>query len=99
VLPEAAAELALQFKRPIMSACWRHGRARIPRAGLSDEIHRRHGGGGRPHVRPRHTKSINAIFSLKSYLPFDVLRPGGDPRPALDEQKRRLADPRCGASL
>jgi N-acyl-D-aspartate/D-glutamate deacylase len=40
------------------------------------------------------TRSINAIFSLKSYLPFDVL-PGwqrlrGLP---LEEQRRRLADP------
>jgi N-acyl-D-aspartate/D-glutamate deacylase len=40
------------------------------------------------------TRSINAIFSLKSYLPFDVLpawqRLRGLP---LEEQKRRLADP------
>jgi N-acyl-D-amino-acid deacylase len=40
------------------------------------------------------TKSINAIFSLKSYLPFDVL-PGWRELRALPmaEQKRRLADP------
>jgi len=40
------------------------------------------------------TRSINAVFSLKSYLPFDVL-PGWQAlrkRP-LDEQKCRLADP------
>ena len=45
------------------------------------------------------TRSINAIFSLKSYLPFDVL-PAWQPIRALpiDEQKRRLAIPRCGAS-
>ena len=40
------------------------------------------------------TRSINAVFSLKSYLPFDVLpawqRLRGLP---LEEQKRRLADP------
>jgi N-acyl-D-aspartate/D-glutamate deacylase len=40
------------------------------------------------------TRSINAIFSLKSYLPFDVLpawqRLRGLP---LDEQRRRLAEP------
>jgi N-acyl-D-aspartate/D-glutamate deacylase len=40
------------------------------------------------------TKSINAIFSLKSYLPFDVL-PGWRELRALPmaEQKRRLTDP------
>ena len=40
------------------------------------------------------TRSINAIFSLKSYLPFDVL-PGwqGLRRLPLAEQRRRLADP------
>src|SRR5262249_25987930 len=40
------------------------------------------------------TRSINAIFSLKSYLPFDVLPAWRELRqlPFL-EQKRRLADP------
>lgn len=40
------------------------------------------------------TRSINAIFSLKSYLPFDVL-PAWKPIRALplDEQKKRLRDP------
>jgi N-acyl-D-amino-acid deacylase len=40
------------------------------------------------------TRSINAVFSLKSYLPFDVL-PGWQTVRALPiaEQKRRLADP------
>jgi N-acyl-D-amino-acid deacylase len=40
------------------------------------------------------TRSINAIFSLKSYLPFDVL-PGWQRlrRLPLEEQRRRLADP------
>jgi N-acyl-D-aspartate/D-glutamate deacylase len=40
------------------------------------------------------TRSINAVFSLKSYLPFDVL-PGWQRlrRLPLEEQKRRLADP------
>src|SRR6266545_2267195 len=40
------------------------------------------------------TRSINAIFSLKSYLPFDVLPAWRALRHLpLDEQKRRLADP------
>lgn len=40
------------------------------------------------------TKSINAIFSLKSYLMFDGLPAWRDLRALpLDEQKRRLADP------
>jgi N-acyl-D-aspartate/D-glutamate deacylase len=40
------------------------------------------------------TRSINAVFSLKSYLPFDVL-PGWKAIRALSlaEQKKRLADP------
>jgi N-acyl-D-aspartate/D-glutamate deacylase len=40
------------------------------------------------------TRSINAIFSLKSYLPFDVLPAWRELRALpLPEQKRRLADP------
>ena len=40
------------------------------------------------------TRSINAIFSLKSYLPFDVLPAWRELRALpLAEQKRRLADP------
>ncbi len=40
------------------------------------------------------TRSINAIFSLKSYLPFDVLPAWRELRSlSLDEQKRRLRDP------
>jgi len=40
------------------------------------------------------TRSINAIFSFKSYLPFDVLPAWRELRDLpLAEQKRRLADP------
>ncbi|WP_295136666.1 amidohydrolase family protein [uncultured Reyranella sp.] len=40
------------------------------------------------------TRSINAIFSLKSYLPFDVLPAWRQVRDLpIAEQKRRLADP------
>src|ERR1051325_1262361 len=40
------------------------------------------------------TRSINAVFSLKSYLPFDVLPAWNEIRALpLDEQKLRLRDP------
>jgi N-acyl-D-aspartate/D-glutamate deacylase len=46
------------------------------------------------------TKSINAVFSLKSYLPFDVLPHWRTLRSLpLDEQRRRLADPAVRAGL
>ena len=46
------------------------------------------------------TRSINAVFSLKSYLPFDTL-PGWQAIRALPlaEQKRRLADPEVRRQL
>jgi N-acyl-D-aspartate/D-glutamate deacylase len=46
------------------------------------------------------TRSINAIFSLKSYLPFDVL-PAWRPIRALpmEEQKKRLRDPEVRRAL
>jgi N-acyl-D-aspartate/D-glutamate deacylase len=46
------------------------------------------------------TKSINAIFALKSYLPFDVLPEWKALRALpLAEQKRRMADPAVRARL
>ena len=46
------------------------------------------------------TRSINAIFSLKSYLPFDVLPAWQKIRALpLDEQRRRLADPEVRREL
>jgi N-acyl-D-aspartate/D-glutamate deacylase len=46
------------------------------------------------------TRSINAIFSLKSYLPFDVLPAWRDLRRLpLAEQKQRLADPATRRAL
>jgi N-acyl-D-amino-acid deacylase len=46
------------------------------------------------------TKSINAIFALKSYLPFDVLPAWKELRALpLAEQKRRMADPAVRAAL
>ncbi|MGH7092491.1 MAG: N-acyl-D-amino-acid deacylase family protein [Stellaceae bacterium] len=46
------------------------------------------------------TRSINAVFSLRSYLPFDVLPEWQAVRALpLAEQKRRLADPEMRARL
>ena len=46
------------------------------------------------------TRSINAVFSLRSYLPFDVLPAWKEIRALpLAEQKRRLADPEVRARL
>jgi N-acyl-D-amino-acid deacylase len=46
------------------------------------------------------TRSINAIFSLKSYLPFDVLPAWRELRRLpLAEQKQRLADPTTRRAL
>jgi N-acyl-D-amino-acid deacylase len=46
------------------------------------------------------TRSINAVFSLKSYLPFDTL-PGWRAlrKLPIEEQKRRLADPEMRRQL
>jgi N-acyl-D-aspartate/D-glutamate deacylase len=46
------------------------------------------------------TRSINAVFSLKSYLPFDTL-PGWQAlrKLPIEEQKRRLADPEMRRQL
>lgn len=46
------------------------------------------------------TRSINAVFSLKSYLPFDVLPAWREIRSLpIEEQKRRLAEPQVRARL
>ncbi|MBT5193599.1 MAG: amidohydrolase family protein [Rhodospirillaceae bacterium] len=46
------------------------------------------------------TRSINALFSLKSYLPFDYLPGWRDVRALpLDEQKQRLRDPEVRREL
>src|SRR6202035_5076635 len=46
------------------------------------------------------TRSINAVFSLKSYLPFDVLPAWKEVRALpLTEQKQRLRDPEVRARL
>jgi N-acyl-D-aspartate/D-glutamate deacylase len=88
-------QLALQFKRPVMFGVLATKQGDDPLGGayqtkyIDDTV----AAGGRMFGQGT-TKSINAIFSLKSYLPFDVL-PGWRVLRALPiaEQKRRLADP------
>ncbi|MEA2802143.1 MAG: N-acyl-D-amino-acid deacylase [Rhodospirillaceae bacterium] len=88
-------QLALQFKRPVMFGVLATKQGDDPLGGsyqtkyIDDTV----AAGGRMFGQGT-TKSINAIFSLKSYLPFDAL-PAWRPIRALplDEQKRRLADP------
>jgi len=46
------------------------------------------------------TRSINAVFSLRSYLPFDVLPAWKEIRALpIEEQKKRMADPEVRARL
>jgi N-acyl-D-amino-acid deacylase len=46
------------------------------------------------------TRSINAVFSLRSYLPFDVLPAWKEIRAMpIEEQKKRMADPEVRARL
>ncbi|MGZ5905671.1 MAG: N-acyl-D-amino-acid deacylase family protein [Reyranella sp.] len=88
-------QLALLFKRPVMFGVLATKQGDDPLGGayqtkyIDDTV----AAGGRMFGQGT-TKSINAIFSLKSYLPFDVL-PGWRELRALPmaEQKRRLADP------
>ncbi len=88
-------QVALQYRRPIMFGVLATKQGEDP-AGwayqtkyIDDTV----AAGGRMFGQGT-TRSINAIFSLKSYLPFDVL-PAWKPIRALPiaEQKRRLADP------
>ena len=88
-------QLALQFKRPIMFGVLATKQGDDPLGWnyqtkyIDDTV----AAGGRMFGQGT-TKSINAIFSLKSYLPFDVLPAWREVRALpLDEQKRRLADP------
>ena len=88
-------QLALQFKRPVMFGVLSTRQGEDPTSWdyqtkyIDDTV----AAGGRMFGQGT-TKSINAIFSLKSYLPFDVLPAWRAVRALpMDEQKRRLADP------
>jgi N-acyl-D-aspartate/D-glutamate deacylase len=88
-------KVALEYKRPIMFGvlATRQGDDPTPWSYQTRFIDETVAAGGRMFGQGT-TRSINAIFSLKSYLPFDVL-PAWRPIRALPiaEQKKRLADP------
>jgi len=94
-------KVALQFKRPIMFGvlATRQGEDPTGWAYQTKYIDDTVAAGGSMYGQGT-TRSINAIFSLKSYLPFDVL-PAWQPIRALplDEQKRRLRDPAVRRAL
>jgi N-acyl-D-amino-acid deacylase len=88
-------KVALDYKRPIMFGvlATKQGDDPTPWSYQTKYIDDTVAAGGRMFGQGT-TKSINAIFSLKSYLPFDVL-PAWRPIRALPlaEQKRKLQDP------
>ncbi len=94
-------QVALQYKRPIMFGvlATKQGDDPNPWHYQTKYIDDTIAAGGRMFGQGT-TRSINAIFSLKSYLPFDVL-PAWKPIRALpmDEQKRRLRDPEVRRAL
>jgi N-acyl-D-aspartate/D-glutamate deacylase len=88
-------EAALRHKRPIMFGVLstRQGDDPTGWAYQTQYIDDTVAAGGRMFGQGT-TRSINAIFSLKSYLPFDVLPAWREVRALpMEEQKRRLADP------
>lgn len=95
VFLERLRKVALDYKRPIMFGvlATKQGDDPTPWSYQTRYIDDTVAAGGRMYGQGT-TRSINAIFSLKSYLPFDVL-PAWRPIRALpiDEQKERLQDP------
>ena len=98
---EQLRKLALDHRRPVMFGvlATRQGDDPTPWHYQTKYIDETVAAGGRMYGQGT-TRSINAIFSLKSYLPFDVL-PAWRPIRALplDEQKRRLRDPEVRRAL
>ena len=89
-------KLALATGRPIMvpTAATKQGVRPLSWEYQTEYLDEVSAAGGRIHGQAT-TRSINAIFSLKTYLPFDVL-PGWEKfrsRP-IEEQKRYLSDPK-----
>ncbi len=94
-------QVALKYRRPIMFGvlATKQGDDPNPWSYQTKYIDDTVAAGGRMFGQGT-TRSINAIFSLKSYLPFDVL-PAWKPIRALplEEQKRRLRDPEVRRAL
>ncbi|MBL8674511.1 MAG: amidohydrolase family protein [Rhodospirillales bacterium] len=93
--------LALDIGRPVMfgTISTRQGEAPNPWEYQTRWLDEVAAAGGRIWGQTT-TRSINAIFSLKSYLPFDAL-PAWKPVRALaaDEQRRRFSDPETRRAL
>ena len=86
---------ALTYKRPVMFGLISTKQGEDPASWQTqlETVEEVNAAGGRMFGQGG-TRSINAIFSLKSYLPFDVLPPWKKIRALpLEEQKRRLRDP------
>ena len=98
---EQLRKLALDHRRPVMFGvlATRQGDDPTPWHYQTKYIDETVAAGGRMYGQGT-TRSINAIFSLKSYLPFDVLPAWRAIRALpLDEQKRRLRDPEVRRAL
>jgi N-acyl-D-aspartate/D-glutamate deacylase len=94
-------EVALAYRRPIMFGVLATKQGDDPTgwAYQTRYIDETVAAGGRMFGQGT-TRSINAIFSLKSYLPFDVLPEWRKVRDLpIAEQKRRLADPEVRRQL
>ncbi len=94
-------EVALAYRRPIMFGVLATKQGDDPTgwAYQTRYIDETVAAGGRMFGQGT-TRSINAIFSLKSYLPFDVLPAWRKVRDLpMDEQKRQLADPEVRRQL
>ena len=94
-------EVALAYKRPVMFGVLATKQGDDPTgwAYQTRYIDETVAAGGRMFGQGT-TRSINAIFSLKSYLPFDVLPAWRKVRELpMQEQKRRLADPEVRRDL
>ena len=84
-----------RYKRPIMFGIFntRQGEEPVKWQTQAKAIREVNAAGGRMFAQGT-TRSINAIFSLKSYLPFDVLPAWKAIRSLpLEEQKQQLRDP------
>ena len=98
---ERLRELAIATGRPVMfgTISTRQGEAPNSYRYQLDYLDRSVAAGARMFGQTT-TKSINAIFALKSYLPFDGLPHWKEIRALpLEEQKRRMADPAVRAQL